>query len=59
MSVLFDMEIHLGIDTKSMILLGLSLLMVMLSLQREKTNILYGVVLLVHLFDYIFMVINP
>lgn len=57
--ILFDLPLVLGLDTKSMILLGLSLYTVMLSLNRGKTNILYGVVLLVNLFAYVFTVIVP
>lgn len=55
----FDLNIVLGLDTKSMILLGLSVFTVMLSLSKGKTNILYGVVLLVNLVAYIFTVIFP
>ena len=54
-----DLNIVLGLDTKSMILLGLSVFTVMLSLSKGKTNILYGVVLLVNLVAYIFTVIFP
>lgn len=55
----FDLNVVLGLDTKSMILLGLSVFTVMLSLSKGKTNILYGVVLLVNLVAYIFTVIFP
>jgi Ca2+:H+ antiporter len=58
-SRLLDLELILGLDTKSMILLGLSVFTVMLSLSKGKTNILYGVVLLVNLGAYIFTVIFP
>ncbi len=57
--IMFDLPLVLGLDTKSMILLGLSLYTVMLSLNRGKTNVLYGVVLLVNLFAYVFTVIVP
>ncbi|WP_374446304.1 calcium:proton antiporter [Epilithonimonas sp.] len=57
--IIFDLPLVLGLDTKSMILLGLSLYTVMLSLNRGKTNVLYGVVLLVNLFAYVFTVIVP
>lgn len=57
--IIFDLPLVLGLDTKSMILLALSLYTVMLSLNRGKTNVLYGVVLLVNLFAYIFTVIVP
>lgn len=56
---IFDMDLVLGLDYKSMVLLGLSFFVTMLSLSRGKTNILYGVVLLVNLAAYIFTVIFP
>ncbi len=55
----YDLPLVLGIDRKSIILLMLSIFTVMLSLSRGKTNILYGVVLLMNLAAYIFYVINP
>ncbi len=58
-SIIYEMPLLLGLDIKSMVLLALSLYTVMLSLSRGKTNILYGVVLLVNLFAYIFTVIVP
>ena len=57
--VLYDIPLVLGLDKKSVILLGLSVFTVMLSLSRGKTNILYGMVLLVNLVAYIFYVIVP
>ncbi|KFC24428.1 calcium:proton antiporter [Chryseobacterium sp. FH1] len=58
-AILYDMPLVLGLDIKSMVLLALSLYTVMLSLSRGKTNVLYGVVLLVNLLAYIFTVIVP
>lgn len=55
----FDMRVALGLDIKSIILLGLSVFTVMLSLASGRTNIVYGVVLLVNLFAFIFLVIYP
>lgn len=55
----FDIDIVLGLDWKSMILLGLSTFIVMLSLNQGRSNMLYGVVLLVNLAAYIFTVIVP
>lgn len=49
----------LGLDLKSMVLLALSTFIVMLSLNQGKTNILYGIVLLVNLAAYVFTVIVP
>ena len=58
-SIAFDMNVVLGLDMKSIILLGLSVFTVMLSLAGGRTNIVYGVVLLVNLFAFIFLVIHP
>lgn len=57
--ILTDMNIILGLDIKSIILLGLSVFTVMLSLSSGRTNIVYGVVLLVNLFAFIFLIIYP
>jgi Ca2+:H+ antiporter len=57
--ILLDMPIILGLDIKSIILLGLSVFTVMLSLGSGKSNIVYGVVLLVNLFAFIFLIIYP
>lgn len=53
------MNIILGLDIKSIILLALSVFTVMLSLNSGRTNILYGVVLLVNLLAFIFLIIHP
>ena len=58
-SSIFKMNIILGLDIKSIILLGLSVFIVMLSLASGRTNIVYGVVLLVNLLAFIFLVIYP
>ena len=52
-----DLPLVLGLDGKSMMLLGLSLFTVMLSLNKGRTNGLYGTVLLVNLMMYIFTII--
>lgn len=57
--IIFDIPFILGMDIKSIILLALSVFIVMLSLSRGKTNILYGTVLLVNLAAYVFTVIFP
>lgn len=57
--LVYDIPLVLGLDKKGIILLTLSVFTVMLSLSRGKTNILYGVVLLVNLAAYIFTVIFP
>lgn len=58
-AVMFDMELVLGIDTKATALVVLSIFTVMLSLNRGKTNVLYGIVLIVNLLAYIFTIIFP
>lgn len=57
--IYYDIPIILGLDIKSIILLGLSVFTVMLSLSSGKTNVVYGVVLLVNLFAFIFLMIYP
>ena len=57
--IMYKIPFVLGIDIKSIILLGLSVIVVMLSLSRGKTNVLYGTVLLVNLAAYIFVTIVP
>ncbi len=57
--ILYDIRIILGLDIKSIILLGLSVFTVMLSLSSGRSNIIYGVVLLVNLFAFIFLIIYP
>jgi len=56
---IMDMPIILGLDMKSIVLMALSVFTVMLSLSRGKSNIVYGVVLLVNLFAFIFLMIYP
>jgi len=58
-SSMYNMDIVLGLDTKSIILLGLSIFTVMLSLASGRTNIVYGAVLLVNLLAFIFLIIHP
>jgi Ca2+:H+ antiporter len=55
--LLMDLPLVLGLDKKSMILLGLSVFTVMLSLNKGRTNVLYAMVLLVNLAMYIFTII--
>lgn len=57
--IMYDIPFVLGLDKKDIILLSLSVFIVMLSLSRGKTNVLYGTVLLVNLAAYIFTVIVP
>lgn len=57
--ILYDINIVLGLDIKSIILMGLSVFTVMLSLSAGRTNLVYGVVLLVNLLAFIFLIIYP
>lgn len=57
--LIYDINMVLGLDWKSMVLLSLSTFIAMLTLNYGKTNILYGIVLLVNLATYIFTVIVP
>jgi Ca2+:H+ antiporter len=54
---IMDLPLVLGLDQKSMILLGLSVFTVMLSLNKGRTNGLYAIVLLVNLMMYVFTII--
>lgn len=54
---LMDLPLILGLDNKSIVLLGLSVFTVMLSLNKGRTNGLYATVLLVNLVMYIVLVI--
>ena len=55
--ILMDLPLVLGLDKKSMILLGLSVFTVMLSLNKGRTNGLYAMVLIVNLMMYLFTII--
>lgn len=57
--IIMNMPIVLGLDIKSIVLLALSVFTVMLSLSKGKSNIVYGVVLLVNLFAFMFLMIYP
>lgn len=57
--IMMDMPIILGLDIKSIVLLALSVFTVMLSLSKGKSNVVYGVVLLVNLFAFVFLMIYP
>lgn len=57
--LVYEIPMILGLDWKSMILLSLSLFITMLSLSQGRTNMLYGIVLLVNLAAYVFTVIVP
>ena len=56
---IYDIKMILGLDIKSIILLALSVFTVMLSLGSGKSNLVYGVVLLVNLMAFIFLIIHP
>lgn len=57
--IMLNIPIIMGLDIKSIVLLGLSVLTVMLALSKGKSNIVYGVVLLVNLVAFLFMMIYP
>lgn len=57
--IVLDIPIILGLDIKSIVLLALSVFTVMLSLRDGRTNSVYGVVLLMNLFAFIFLMIYP
>ncbi|MDO5639750.1 MAG: ionic transporter y4hA [Neisseria sp.] len=57
--LMYDIDVILGLDMKSMLLLALSTFIVMLSLNQGRSNMLYGIVLLVNLAAYIFTIIVP
>ena len=58
-SLVANLTLTLGIDTKSTVLLMLSIFTVMLSLATGRTNILQGVVLLIIFSVYLFTTIVP
>ena len=58
-SIYLNINVILGLDIKSIILLGLSVFTVMLSLSSGRTNLVYGAVLLVNLAAYVFLIIYP
>lgn len=57
--LIYDINMVLGLDWKSMVLLALSAFVVMVSLNHGRSNMLYGIVLLVNLAAYVFTVIVP
>ena len=56
---MYDMQIILGLDYLSIILLMLSVLTVMLSLNSGRSNVVYGTVLLVNLMAFIYLIVYP
>lgn len=58
-SILYHIPLELGLDSKSMVLFVLALLVVMLSFSTGKTIMLQGLVLLMIFAAYIFMTIFP
>jgi len=55
-SIVFNIEIVLGLSSLSILLIGLSIFTVMLSLSKGRTNVLYGVVLLILFATYVFTI---
>lgn len=58
-SIFTGLTVTLGIDTKSMVLMILSLFTIMVSLATGKTNMLQGIVLLVIFAVYLFTTVVP
>jgi Ca2+:H+ antiporter len=58
-STIFKIDIVLGLNNISMVLLGLTIFTVMLSLSKGRTNILYGVILIILFVTYVFTIIYP
>jgi Ca2+:H+ antiporter len=58
-SIVMGFDLLLGIDSKSSVLLLISLLVVMMSLRTGKTNILQGIILVLLFFVYLFVTIIP
>jgi len=58
-STIFNIDIALGLNSISMVLLGLTIFTVMLSLSKGRTNILYGIILILLFIIYVFTIIYP
>lgn len=58
-SRIYKLNVVLGLDVKSMILLSLSVFITLLSLVTGRSNVVYGIVLIITLFAYIFLIIYP
>ena len=58
-SYIYDIDMILGLERKSLVLLALSLFIVLISLNRGKTNVLYGVVLIINFLAFIITTIFP
>jgi len=56
---LYDIEVVLGLDYLSIVLLMLSVITVMLSLNSGRSNVVYGTVLLVNLIAFIYLIVYP
>lgn len=56
---LYDIKLVLGLDYLSIVLLMLSVITVMLSLNSGRSNVVYGTVLLVNLIAFIYMIVFP
>ncbi|MCR6639647.1 MAG: ionic transporter y4hA [Sporocytophaga sp.] len=55
----YNIQIILGLDYLSILLLMLSVLTVMLSLNSGRSNIVYGTVLLVNLMAFVYLIVYP
>ncbi len=55
----YNIQIILGLDYLSILLLMLSVLTVMLSLNSGRSNVVYGTVLLVNLMAFVYLIVYP
>lgn len=58
-STLYNIDLVLGLNSISMLLLGLTIFTVMLSLSKGRTNILYGIILIILFVTYVVTIIYP
>lgn len=56
---LYDIKLVLGLDYLSILLLMLSVITVMLSLNSGRSNVVYGTVLLINLIAFIYLIVYP
>ncbi|MBL7836242.1 MAG: ionic transporter y4hA [Bacteroidetes bacterium] len=55
----YDIKLVLGLDAVSIVLLMLSVMTVMLSLNSGRSNVVYGTVLLINLMAFVYLIVYP
>lgn len=55
----YDIKLVLGLDAVSIVLLMLSVITVMLSLNSGRSNVVYGTVLLINLMAFVYLIVYP